>query len=101
VLHRLADRDLAAKLAELTGTRVVPVSRLPVQQGVPGEQGIPANPAVPLGTMPAPVVPPDSLCELADDEFILVTGLVAVRAGAQPTVAVLPRCQAVTGRIPA
>jgi hypothetical protein len=101
VFHRLADRDLAARLAALTGTRIMPTSRLPAHQGVPGEHDIPAGPAVPPGTTAVPVVSADALCELADDEFVLVTGLIAVRAGTQPAVTVLPWCQAIPGRIPA
>ncbi len=102
LLSRLADRDLAAQLAALTGTRVVPVSRVPA---LPGEPGGPppavAGPGVPPGTTPVPVVPPSALCELADDEFVLVSGLAAVRAGTDTGRTVLPRCQAIAGRIPA
>jgi hypothetical protein len=102
---RLADRDLAAQLAALTGTRVVPVSRVPALQAMPGEPGAappaPAGPGVPPGTMPVPVVSPGALCELGDDEFVLVSGLAAVRAGADTGCTVLPRCQAIAGRIPA
>lgn len=97
VIHRLADRELAARLAALTGTRLVPVSRVPAQAEDTGAAppGGPAGPAVPFGTMPFPVVPADALCRLGDDEFVLLTGL----AGAPVTV--LARCQAITGRIPA
>jgi hypothetical protein len=80
VIHRLADRDLAAELAARTGTRLAPV---------------------PLGVMPVPVVPADTLCGLSDDEFVLVTGLAAAQAGARSAVTVLARCQAIAGRIPA
>lgn len=96
VFHRLTDRELTARLAALTGTRLVPISRIPAQQaaddGAPPPN--PAGPVVPLGTMPYPVVPAETLCGLGDDEFVLVT-----RCG--PAVTVLARCQAVAGRIPA
>jgi len=104
VFHRLADRDLAAQIAALTGTRLVPVSRVPAQHVVPEEAGA-APPqagtgfAVPLGTMPFPVVPADTLCGLGDDEFVLVNGLTAAQAGGAVTV--LARCQAIAGLVPA
>jgi hypothetical protein len=105
VIHRLADRDLAADLAARTGTRLVPVPRALAQRGVPGDGdaalGSGAGAAGPVGTMPVPVMPPDTLCELDDDEFVLVTGLAAARAGARSAVTVLAPCQAITGRIPA
>ena len=91
VFHRLADRNLAATVAARTGTRLVPVSRVPAGQA---EDGDLAGPAVPLGTMPYPVVPVEALCGLGDDEFVLVTGH-------GPAARVLPRCQAIAGRIPA
>jgi hypothetical protein len=97
VIHRLADRELAARLAALTGTRLVPVSRVPAQAedtGAAAPEGS-AGPAVPFGTMPFPVVPADALCRLGNDEFVLLTGLAAA------PVTVLARCQAITGRIPA
>jgi hypothetical protein len=104
VFHRLADRDLAAQIAALTGTRLVPVSRVPAQPAAPEEGGAPpqagAGPGVPLGTMPFPVVPADALCGLGDDEFVLVNGLAAARA-AGAAVTVLARCQAIAGAIPA
>jgi hypothetical protein len=102
LLSRLADRDLAAQLSALTGTRVVPVSRVPALPGEPGgpPPAVP-GPGVPPGTTPVPVVPPSALCELADDEFVLVSRLAAVRAGTDTGRTVLPRCQAIAGRIPA
>ena len=105
VFHRLADRDLAAQAAALTGTRLVPVSCVPARYAAGEEDG--ATPsqagmgrAVPPGTMPFPVVPADALCGLGDDEFVLVNGLAAARA-AGAAVTVLARCQAIAGAIPA
>jgi hypothetical protein len=105
VFHRLADRDLATAIAALTGTRLVPVSRVPAQHVVPAEAG--ATPpqagtgfAVPLGTMPFPVVPADTLCGLGDDEFVLVNGLTAAQASGTAA-PVLARCQAIGGAAPA
>jgi hypothetical protein len=99
VVHRLADRELAGQLAALTGTRLVRVSHA-LAQPVPDEAGVAprvaAGHAVPLGTMPFPVVPASALCELGDDEFVLVTGLMG-----GPEVTVLARCRSVAGRIPA
>jgi hypothetical protein len=99
VLHRLADRELAAQLAALTGTRLVPVSRVLAQQ--PPEGGneasrAAAGHAAPPGTKPFPAVPAGVLCELGNDEFVLVTGLME-----GPAVTVVARCQAISGRIPA
>jgi len=100
VLHRLSDRELAAQLAALTGTRLVPASRVLARQALPeegsGAPGAAAGHAAPPGTMPFPVVPASALCELRDDEFVLVTGLME---GAPCTV--LAPCQAIGGRIPA
>ncbi len=131
VFHRLTDRELAPRLAALTGTRLVPISRIPARQAADvgaAPPGGPADPAVPLGTMPYPVVPADALCGLGDDEFVLVTGLAAAsasqfglaqRSGAGRSgsaarggdggrgarrgsaVTVLAPCQAIAGRIPA
>jgi hypothetical protein len=100
VIHRLADRELATQLAALTGTRLVPVSHVLAQQSLPdGGTPVPrdaAGHALPLGTMPFPVVAPLSLCELGDDEFVLVTGLMG-----GPAVTVLARCQEIAARLPA
>ena len=93
VFYRLADRDLAAELAALTGTKLVPVAQvLPLAAEA---DAAPPGPAVPLGTAPSPVVPAEELCGLGDDEFVLVTGLTAA------PVTVLPRCQAIAPRVPA
>jgi hypothetical protein len=105
VFHRLADRDLAAELAPLTGTTVAPVSRVMVpdtgEDGYPAPQRAQADSGVPLGTMVVPVVPGHALCALPDGDFVLVTGLTAVRAGAgRHGMTVRARCRAVTGRIP-
>ena len=93
VFHRLADRDLAAGLAALTGTRLVPVARVlsPAAEMDPATRG----PAVPVGTVPVPVVSAEELCGLGDDEFVMVTGLTA------PPVTTVPRCQAVAAPVPA
>jgi hypothetical protein len=105
VFHRLADRDLAAQIAALTGSRLVPVSRVPAQHVGPEEAGA-APPqagtgfAAPLGTMPFPVVPADTLCGLGDNEFVLVNGLTAAQGGGA-AVTVLARCQAIAGAAPA
>jgi hypothetical protein len=105
LVARLADRDLAARLAALTGSRVVPVSRVPALPAMPAEPGAappgPAGLGAPLGTALVPVVSADALRGLGDDEFVLVSGLAAARAGAAAEHAVLPRCQAIPGRIPA
>jgi hypothetical protein len=105
VFHRLADRDLAAEAAALTGTRLVPISRVPPRHAVPEQDGtaLPRSGpgrAVPLGTVPFPVVPADVLCGLGDGEFVLVNGLASAPARGS-AVTVLPRCQAIAGRVPA
>lgn len=118
VFHRLADWDVAATLAALTGTRLVPISRVLAQQAAQEEasaapQGTQAGRGVPLGTMPFPVVPPDALCGLGADEFVLVTGLAMGRMGGQgrpsrlgrtarggQAAAVRAHCQSVTGQVP-
>jgi len=92
VFYRLADRDLAAGLAALTGTRLVPVAQVLPQAA---EADAPPGPAAPLGTVPSPVVPAEKLCGLGGDEFVLVTGLKAA------PVSVLPRCRAIAGPVPA
>jgi hypothetical protein len=84
VFHRLADWDLAAEVAILTGTRLVPVSRAPARHTMPegGGGALPqagTDRAVPPGATPVPVVPADTLCGLDDDEFVLVNGLTAAR----------------------
>jgi hypothetical protein len=93
VFHRLTDRDLAAGLAALTGTRLVPVAR--VLSPAVEIDAAPPGPAVPLGTVPVPVVPVEAFCGLGDDEFVMVTGLRA------PPVSTAPRCQAIAAPVPA
>jgi hypothetical protein len=98
VFHRLADRDLAAELAALTGTQLVPISRVLAQHPAAEDGAIlprsPAGVTAPVGTMPFPVVPPGALCELGNDEFVLVTGL------SGPGVTAAARCRAIAARIP-
>lgn len=108
VIHRLADRDLAAELATLTGATVAPLTGAPARPGAEHEAHSPpraeASPAVPLGTMLVPLVPAERLCALGRDEFVLVTGLTAGpvggrrRGGAQ--VAVRARCRVVSAPTP-
>jgi len=105
ILHRLADQGLAAELAPLTGTTIVPLSRVQAPHGPAGEQGVPAtaaqaSPAVPLGTMEVAVVHAGALCALGGGDFVLVTGLGAARVGAG-SVTVRARCQTVSGWLPA
>jgi len=103
IFHRLADPGLAAVLAPLTGTTIVPLSRVLAQHGPPGEDdGAPAaqpGHAVPLGTMEVPVVQTGTLCTLAGGDFVLVAGLAAARAGGA-AVTVRARCQTVSTRMP-
>jgi len=104
IVHRLADPALATQLAPLTGTTIVPVSRVLGQPERAGEDGGPlpvayASHAAPLGTMEAPVVQAGALCALSSNEFVLVTGLTAARAGGA-AVTVRARCQAVSERMP-
>src|SRR6266702_131266 len=103
IFHRLADPGLAAVLAPLTGTTVVPLSRVLAQHGPPGEDdGAPAaqpGHAVPLGTMEVPVVQAGTLCTLAGGDFVLIAGLAAARAGGA-AVTVRARCQTVSTRMP-
>ena len=93
VFHRLADRDLAAGLAALTGTRLIPAAR--ALSAAAETDAAPPGPAVPLGTVPVPVVPAEELCGLGGDEFVMVTGLTA------PPVITAPRCQAIAAPVPA
>ena len=85
VVHRLTDRGLAGELATLTGTTIVPLSRAPASAGAEygnhTQSRTEASPAVPLGTIPVPLVPAESLCALGSGDFVLVTGLTAVPAG--------------------
>src|SRR5579863_6428924 len=103
VFHRLADPGLAARLAPLTGTTIVPLSRVLAQPGPASEDGGPppagASHAVPLGTMQVPVVQAGALCALSSRDFVLVTGLAAARAGGAPVTVRAP-CRAVRGPVP-
>jgi hypothetical protein len=105
VIHRLADRDLAAELAARTRTRLMPAPHVLAQRGVPGIEGAALGSGTGAGgslsTVPVPAVPADTLCGLSDDEFVLVTGLAAAQSGARSPATVLTRCQAIAGRIPA
>ena len=105
IVHRLADPPLAAELAPLTGSTVVPLGRV-LAQPEPGvmEDGMSAAAAashpVPLGTMEVPVVQAATLCTLRSGDFVLVTGLAAARAGGAAVVVCAP-CQSVSGPLPA
>jgi hypothetical protein len=104
IVHRLADPALAAQLAPLTGTTIVPLSRVLGQPGPAGEDGGPppgtaASHAAPLGTIEAPVVQAAALCALSSGDFVLVAGLTAARAGGT-AVTVRARCEAVSERMP-
>src|SRR5215470_5099916 len=109
VIHRLADHDLAGELAALTGTTILPLSRMPARAAAEGSFRSPsrmaASPAVPLGTMLVPLVPADTLCALDSGEFVLVTGLTAAPAAEQRRAgacrAVRVRCRTVSGPVPA
>jgi hypothetical protein len=107
VIHRLADHSLAGELATLTGTTIVPLSRIPARAGVEYAVGLPspaASPAVPFGTMLVSRVPAESLCTLGRGEFVLVTGLTAGPSGGRrrggAVVAVRARCRAVSEPVP-
>jgi len=109
VIHRLADHDLAGELAALTGTTILPLSRMPARAAAEGSfrsrSRMAASPAVPLGTMLVPLVPADTLCALDSGEFVLVTGLTAAPAAEQRRAgagrAVRARCRTVSGPVPA
>lgn len=105
IVHRLADPRLAAELAPLTGSTVVPLGRVLAQPGSGGTEDGPAaaataGHAVPLGTMEVPVVQAATLCTLRSGDFVLVTGLAAARAGGAAVVVRAP-CQTVSGPLPA
>jgi hypothetical protein len=104
IVHRVADPRLAAVLAPLTGSTVVPLGRV-LAQPEPGgtEDGMAAaatGHAVPLGTMEVPVVQAATLCTLRSGDFVLVTGLAAARAGGAAVVVRAP-CHTVGGPLPA
>jgi hypothetical protein len=109
VVHRTTDRGLAGELATLTGTTIVPLSRAPASAGAEygnhTQSRTEASPAVPLGTVPVPLVPSESLCALGSGDFVLVTGLTAVPAGGRQRggagVTVRGRCRAVSEAVPA
>jgi hypothetical protein len=113
VVHRLADQQLAGRLAPLTGGRWVPAARAAAlaEGPAPGQGGIGSGgigsggirsgtmgpgsmdggwAASPFGVIKAPVVAAESLCRLADGEFALIVG-----QGER----VVARGQAVTGGI--
>jgi hypothetical protein len=105
IVHRLADPGLAADLAPLTGSTVVPLGRV-LAQPEPGgtadgmSAAASAGHAVPLGTMEVPVVQAATLCILRTGDFVLVTGLAAARAGGAVVVVRAP-CRTVSGPLPA
>ncbi len=89
IFHRLADPRLAAQLAPLTGTTIVPLGQV-LAQGEPAGTGgglsaaAGAGHAVALGTMEVPVVQAATLCALRSGDFVLVTGMTAgARAAAR------------------
>lgn len=103
VVHRLADPGLAAQLAPLTGTTIVPLSRVQAQPGPSGAGGgalaAGAGQGVPLGTMEVPVVQAGALCSLSGSDFVLITGLAVARAGGG-AVTVRVCCAAAGGPVP-
>ena len=104
IVHRLADPWLAAELAPLTGTTIVPLGQVLAQPepAGPGDGLITAagaSPAVPLGTMEVPAVQAATLCTLRSGDFVVVTGLAAARAGGA-TVVVRAPCHTVSGPLP-
>lgn len=101
IVHRLADPRLAAELAPLTGTTIVPVGQVLAQPGPAGPGGgltvaAGASHAVPLGTMEVSVVQAASLCALRSGDFVVAAGLAAARAGSG-AVAVQAPCRGVSG----
>jgi hypothetical protein len=105
IFHRLADPRLAAELAPLTGSTIMPLGQVLAQPGPGGtEDGVSAaagaGHVVPLGTMEVPVVQAATLCALRSGDFVLVTGLAAARAGGA-AVAVRAPCHTVSGPLPA
>jgi len=105
VVHRLADPELAAELAPMTGATIVPLGQVLAQpepagtaDGLTAAAG--AGHAVPLGTMEVPVVQAAALCALRSGDFLLVAGLAAARAGGA-AVAVRAPCHSVSGPLPA
>ena len=104
ILHRLADPGLAAELAPLTGTTIVPLSRVLAQPRPAWTDGAPPAPAdaghaASLGTREVSVVQAATLCALSGADFVLVTGLAAARAGGA-VVTVRARCRTVSGPVP-
>jgi hypothetical protein len=105
IFHRLADPRLAAELAPLTGTTIVPLDQVlaqpePTGTGDGRSAAAGASHAVPLGIMEVPLVQAATLCALRSGDFVLVTGLAAARAGGA-TVIVRAPCLTVSGPLPA
>jgi hypothetical protein len=121
VAHRLADPELAGRLAAATGTRLVPSARsgpagpaaAPVPGGPAGMTGsgrwggvtgsgaagfaaAPVAPA-PFGAIRSFVVPAETLGSLGSGDFVLISGGDG-RGALRPRV--VPRARVVTGRIP-
>jgi hypothetical protein len=92
LIRRVTDRDLAASLAARTGTRLLPapIAAMPADP-VPATGPGPTAPAPEL--IPSPVIPPRSLLELGQTEFVL-----AVTAPGQRLIA---PGQLVPARLPA
>jgi len=105
IVHRLADPGLAAAVAPLTGTTIVPIGQVlaqpePTGTGDDGPVADGAGHAIPLGTMEVPVVQAATLCALRGGDFVLMTGLAAARAGGAAVVVRAP-CHTVSGPLPA
>jgi hypothetical protein len=105
IVHRLADPRLAAELAPLTGTAIVPLGQVLAQPEPAGPGDGPAaaagaGHAVPLGTMEVPAVQAATLCALRSGDFVVVAGLAAARAGSG-AVAVQAPCRSVGGPLAA
>ena len=103
IVHRLADPRLAAEIAPLTGTTIVPLGQIQAEAAGAGDgltAAAEASHAVPLGTMEVPVVQAATLCALRSGDFVVVAGLAAARAGSG-AVALQAPCRSVDGPLPA
>jgi hypothetical protein len=73
---RLGDRQLAGRIAALTGTRYVRAG-----PAGPAQEGAPGAPPLPPGVAQSDAVPTDALCALPPEEFVLVAGRRVVERG--------------------